>query len=76
MEYLLGDILLTGLGWLYLLIRYRNKEVITRVLADEYEGSYSKAGSSLSLNVFAVLLSALILALLIAVIFFYFKDLI
>ncbi|PKV63377.1 hypothetical protein [Pontibacter ramchanderi] len=55
MEFLLGDILLAGVGWLYLLVRHRKKEVIAKVLADRYEGSYSKAGSSLSLNFFAIL---------------------
>ena len=76
MEFLLGDILLAGVGWLYLMIRYRNKEVIAKILADKYEGSYSKVGSSLSLNAFAILLSALLFVFLIAVIFLYLKDII
>ncbi|MCP2043515.1 hypothetical protein L1278_001552 [Pontibacter sp. HSC-36F09] len=69
MEFLLGDILLAGVGWLYLLIRYRNREVIAKVLAEEYEGSYSKAGSSLTLNIFAMALAALLFVFLITVIF-------
>lgn len=76
MEFLLGDILLAGVGWLYLLIRYKNKEVIAKILADKYEGSYSKAGSSLSLNAFAVILGALLFFFLITVIVVYLPDLI
>lgn len=74
MEFLIGDILLAGVGWLYLLIRYRNKEVIAMILAERYEGSYSKAGSSFSLSFFALLLGAMLAVFLIAVIFVYLKD--
>ena len=76
MEFLIGDILLAGVGWLYLSVRYRKKEVIAKVLADRYEGSYSKAGSSFSLGFFAILLGAMLAVFLIAMIFVYLKDLI
>ncbi|MBX0332777.1 hypothetical protein K3G39_05965 [Pontibacter sp. HSC-14F20] len=69
MEFLLGDILLAGVGWLYLLIRYRKKEAIAKVLAEEYEGSYSKAGSSLTLNIFDMVLATLLFVFLITFIF-------
>lgn len=74
MEFLLGDILLAGVGWLYLLIRYRKKEDMVKVLADQFEGSYSKAGSSLSLSGFAILLGLMLTAFLVAVLFVYLKD--
>ena len=74
MEFLLGDILLAGLGWLYLLIRYRKKEVMAKILANKYEGSYSKAGSSLSLSGFVILLGLMLTAFLVAVLFVYLKD--
>lgn len=74
MEFLLGDILLAGVGWLYLVIRYRKKEVIAKVLADKYEGSYSKAGSSMSLSTVAILFGLVLTAFIVAILFVYLKN--
>lgn len=74
MEFLIGHILLAGVGWLSLLIRYRKKDVMAKVLADQFEGSYSKAGSSLSLSGFVILLGLMLTAFLVAVLFVYLKD--
>ncbi|WP_303411206.1 hypothetical protein [Pontibacter sp. BT731] len=47
---------------------------MAKILANKYEGSYSKAGSSLSLSGFATLLGLMLPAFLVAVLFVYLKD--
>ena len=76
MEFLIGDILLAGVGWFYLLVRYRKRKVIAKVLADKYEGRYSNAGSSVSLGIFAILISGLLVAFLIGAVVWYLRGLI
>lgn len=73
MEFLIFDILQAGIGRLYLLLRYRKKELIAKVLEEEYEGSYSNAGKLLSLNFFAILFGLLLFGFLISVIIGMFK---
>jgi len=73
MEFLLFDIIQAGIGRLYLLLKYRKKELISKVLEDEYEGSYSNAGKVLSLNFIAGLYGLLLLGLMIAFLISFFK---
>ena len=61
MEFFFFDIIMAGLGRLYLMGRYRQKERISQVLDQEYEGSYSNAGTALLLNLAAVFLMLLLL---------------
>jgi len=67
MEFLLFDIIQAGFGRLYLLLRYRKKELINKALEEKYEGSYSNAGKAFSLNIIVVLFVALLLAFLLSV---------
>ncbi|WP_460924949.1 hypothetical protein [Pontibacter brevis] len=73
MEFLLFDILQSGIGRLYLLLRYRRKELISKVLEEKYEGSYSNAGKLLSLNFFAVLFGLLLFGFMISFLIGLFK---
>jgi hypothetical protein len=62
----LSDIIFYPLGWIYLWIRYRNKETIEKVLLEKYEKSYSVAGTLVCLKTFGVVFIVLILLLLLA----------
>ncbi len=62
----LSDIIFYPLGWIYLWIRYRNKETIEKVLLEKYEESYSVAGTLVCLKTFGVVFIVLILLLLLA----------
>ena len=73
MEFLLFDLIQSGIGRLYLGVRYRKKERIAELLAEKYEGSYAKAGSLFLLNSFAVMFGLLLFAFLAAVIYRAFK---
>lgn len=73
MEFLLFDLIQSGIGRLYLWVRYRKKERIAKLLAEKYEGSYAKAGSLLLLNSFAVLFGLLLFVFLAGMIYGSFK---
>ena len=55
------------IGWMYLWIRYRNKETIEKVLVEKYEDSYRVAGTLLCLKTFGVVFITLILFMILAV---------
>ncbi|MEM5564320.1 hypothetical protein WNY78_04365 [Psychroserpens sp. AS72] len=65
---LYSGILYYPIGWIYLWIRYRNKEKIKSILAEKYEDSYHNAGAQLVLSTFGKLLFALLLLMLLTVI--------
>lgn len=50
---LIIDIILSGIGSLYLYVRYRNKRIRMKVKNDKYAGSYGAAGGVLMLNLVA-----------------------
>lgn len=62
-----SKIIFYPLGWIYLRIRYRNKETINKVLIEEYEGSYSEAGTLLVMKTFGVIFISLILMMILVV---------
>jgi hypothetical protein len=68
MEFLIFDIIQAGIGRLYLLLRYRKKELINKVLEEEYEGSFSNVGKSLSISFFAILFGMLLFVFLMVMI--------
>jgi hypothetical protein len=68
MEFLLFDLIQAGIGRLYLLLRYRQKGLISEVLKKEYEGSYSNVGKLLILNFFALLFGLLLFGFMISII--------
>jgi hypothetical protein len=61
-----SSIIFYPLGWIYLWIRYRNKETIGKILFEKYEGSYSVAGTLVCLKTFGVLFLTSILLMLLA----------
>ncbi|EAQ49573.1 hypothetical protein [Leeuwenhoekiella blandensis] len=63
-------------GYLYLWIRYRNKNKVMEVLQKEYDGRYYDAGARLILSIFGIALIGLIILLLVAVIGRFTYDLI
>ncbi len=63
------ELLCTLLGWLYLSIKYCNKEKIKRVLNQKYNGSYNQVVAEKSLSVIGILLLCLMLLLLLSVIY-------
>ncbi|WP_299763720.1 hypothetical protein [uncultured Dokdonia sp.] len=65
----MGELLCTLVGWLYLSIKYRNREKIKRVLNQKYDGSYSQAGVEKSLSIIGILVLFLVLLLLLSVIY-------
>ena len=71
-----SSVLYYPIGFLYLWIRYRNKERVKKVLHEKYDGAYYLAGASIFLNVVGVILTALIIALLLSALFgiFMFSD--
>ena len=61
-----SNIIFYPIGWIYLRIRYRNKETIEKVLIEKYEGSYSVAGTLVCLKTFGIVFLTLILFMLLA----------
>lgn len=66
MDFIPSRILFYPLGWIYLWIRYRNKETIEKVLVEKYEDSYSVAGTLVCLKTFGIVFITLILLMLLA----------
>lgn len=60
-----AEILFSPIGWLYLWIRYRNRDKIKKELQDKYDNEYYIAGAHLSTRFFAVIFLGLL------IIFFY-----
>lgn len=62
------------IGFLYLWIRYRNREKVAEVKKEKYENSYAIAGATLVLSGFGVILFILLSIFLIAAIYAIFKH--
>ena len=62
-----SNIIFYPIGWMYLWIRYRNKETIEKVLLEKYDKSYSVAGTLVCLKSFGVVFIILILLMILAV---------
>ena len=61
-------------GFLYLWIRYRNREKVAEIKKEYYENSYSVAGSILVMSGFGVVLFVLLSIFLIVAIYAIFKH--
>ncbi len=70
----LSDIVFYPLGWMYLWIRYQNKDTIEKVLIEKYEESYVVAGTLVCLKTFGVVFIALILLMILAVFYSIIKQ--
>ena len=73
MEILFRDLIFGSIGWLYLLLRYRNMEKVGFIVKKEYDGSYSMVGFELLLKLFAFIGAALMVGLILAVFYSIFK---
>ncbi len=56
------------MGFIYLWIRYHNKEKVNKVLKEKYDNSYSCAGGLIVGKSFMIILVVSVIALLIAAI--------
>ncbi|MCJ8291297.1 MAG: hypothetical protein MJK07_16100 [Flavobacteriales bacterium] len=64
MEFILADILLAPIGWLFLIIRYRDKKKVREILKNEYDGSYANAAKDTILNAFILCFGLMIIVLI------------
>ena len=62
---LISNLIFSGVGRLYLLIRYRDFELIKKIKDEKYAGYYSIAGRVVVLNIIAGLGALVVFALLI-----------
>ena len=69
MEYFVRELLYSFIGWVYLWIRYRNKEKIKTVLKEEYDGSYGNVGSIKILQFIGIIMIILLGAFLLVIIY-------
>ena len=69
-----SNIIFYPIGWIYLRIRYRNKETIEKVLIEKYEESYAVAGTLVCLKTFGVIFLTLILLMLLATFYSFIKN--
>ncbi len=63
-----ASILYYPIGWLYLWLRYRNKNKVEAILKEKYESEYYIAGTQLVWSTFGIVLFILLSLFLIAVI--------
>jgi len=73
MEFLFRDLIFGCIGWLYLLLRYRNMEKVRFIVKKEYDGSYSMVGLEQLFKLFALIGAALMIGLILAVFYSIFK---
>ena len=69
MEDLIGGLLYSFIGWVYLWIRYRNKEKIRSVLKEKYNNSYQDVGATKVLYFIGIVLIIILVVFLLAVIY-------
>jgi hypothetical protein len=62
------EIFTTGLGWIYLKIRYRTASAMQSALNEKYDGSYSAAAGIVAIKFFVIVLMILIVLLLLALV--------
>ncbi|QSE98564.1 hypothetical protein [Fulvivirga lutea] len=73
MESIFSDILFGFLGWVYVLIRFRNLTKAKAFVEENYNGSYSAAGGDMMLSAIAMLGAAFlsIFVIYIIIVFIY-----
>ena len=65
MEFILGDVLFTIVGWVYMLIKHRNIAQMRIVIKEKYENQYSSVGREILFNTFLIIFAISIFALII-----------
>jgi len=68
MEFILGDVLFTIVGWVYMLIKHRNIAQMRIVIKEKYENQYSSVGREILSNTFLIIFAISIFALIIVTI--------
>ena len=68
MEFILGDVLFTIVGWVYMLIKHRNIAQMRIVIKEKYENQYSSVGREILFNTFLIIFAISIFALIIVTI--------
>lgn len=76
MGYLFADLLKALIGWLYVWIRFRDKEKVKEFLEEECDGSYTFAGQILFFQTFGITMIILVGLLMLVAIFWAIKNLI
>lgn len=69
MEDVLGSLLYSFIGRIYLWIRYRNKEKVRAVLKEKYNNSYYDAGATKVLHFVGIIFIIILVVFLLAVIY-------
>ncbi len=69
MEFILADLIFSGIGRACLFLSVRKKARIREVLRGKYNNSYTDAGRILCFRLFAWVLAVLLLAFLLVVVF-------
>lgn len=75
MGFILFDIIAALTGWIYLRLRYRDKDIRNTMLQAAYGNSHSLAGKEKGLQLFAVILLILIMLMLASLLVFGIKSL-
>ncbi len=69
MEDFVRELLYPFIGWVYLWIKYRNKEKIKTILKEEYDGRYENVGSIKVLQFIRIIMIILLGAFLLVIIY-------
>jgi hypothetical protein len=64
----LSDLVCAPLGWLFLLVKFRDRKKMTEVKRTDYDGSYAVAGRLVFLQFFLLLMALIVLAVTYALI--------
>lgn len=62
------------IGWIYIWLRYRNKEKVIKNLKEKYDNSYYSVGAIISMQFILGILGILLLTFLIVIIISIFKN--
>lgn len=73
MNFTPAAIILYPLGWVYLWLRYRNREKVAKILTQEYGNSYYAAGLYIIFKTFGIVFICLLLLLIITCIISIFR---
>lgn len=65
-DYIFSDLILGGVGWICLFLRYRDLEKMEEIKNNKHSGSYSNAGGTFLMNAFIILMIILIFGLIVA----------
>ena len=73
MDFLSPEIILSPLGWIYLRLKYCDREKIQNVLVNKFNSHYCDAGTYVALKTFTIILLTLIASLIVAAIISIFR---